>query len=269
MQSRGTDRLVCWDRGGAQKDRGCAHMCLYHPTEWVGVSWEVYLFICREFLRSCDLSQWYQTRSKQDGGCEEEARPDKSEWFKILFGNDEPLGKVYPTADWERQTPVWTPVKNCWMWGIEQAKAFQDLKDAQLSPSVLTMYDPNREGTVLADSSSFGLGEVLLQKWDKEWGHIVALSSTNWEDIQYRQVEKEALGLNWTCESFHNCLIGKHFQLETDHKPLSHESPGVLSTGCSTSSNQRQRRGNGEPTCEHCLSGGAEGPAADGQCAQT
>ncbi len=72
-----------------------------------------------------------------------------------------------------------------------------------------------------ADASSYGLGAVLMQRWQEGWKPTAYASrSLTQTEQRYAQVEKEALGLTWACERFRDFVIGKHFEMETDHKPL-------------------------------------------------
>lgn len=66
--------------------------------------------------------------------------------------------------------------RNCWLWGADQEEAFKVLKDALSSPPVLAMYDPSRDTKVSADASLYGLGGVLLQRWESEWRPVAYTS---------------------------------------------------------------------------------------------
>ena len=59
---------------------------------------------------------------------------------RSFLGMVNQLGKFIPQLA-ERDKPLRDLLskKNCWMWDIEQAKAFQDLKNALTSPPVLAM----------------------------------------------------------------------------------------------------------------------------------
>lgn len=132
------------------------------------------------------------------------------------------LGKFVPNlAEKDKALRDLLSKKNQWFWGPDQRKAFASLKQELSSTPVLQLYDPNKNLKISADASSYGLGGVLLQEHQGIWAPVAyasrALTST---EQRYAQVEKEALALTWACERFSDFIIGLHFELETDHKPL-------------------------------------------------
>lgn len=88
----------------------------------------------------------------------------------------------------------------------------------------LRFFDNTLRTRVIADASPVALGAVIIQfdgPTDDEPRPIAyASKSLTSTEKRYCQTEKEALALVWAVERFSIYLLGRRFELETDHKPL-------------------------------------------------
>ena len=111
--------------------------------------------------------------------------------------------------------------KNVWAWGPSQEEAFNTLRDKLSMLTTLSLYNPAAKIKLSADASSYGLGAVLLQETCNKWQPVAYASCTMSDsERRYAQIEKEAVALTWAAEKFSMYLLGRPFQMETDHKPL-------------------------------------------------
>lgn len=83
-------------------------------------------------------------------------------------------------------------------------------------------YNPKCLTILSADSSSFGLGAVLLQVQPNGSLRPVSFASRSLTptETRYAQVEKDALALTWAAERFQDYLRGIKATFQADHKPL-------------------------------------------------
>jgi len=104
-----------------------------------------------------------------------------------------------------------------WVWGSEQARAFEKLKELITNAPVLAYFDPKIPLIIQCDSSQSGLGAVLLQDGKPLDYRSRTLTDT---EQRYAQIEKEMLAIVFALEKFNDYTFGAHTTVHTDHKPL-------------------------------------------------
>lgn len=106
-------------------------------------------------------------------------------------------------------------------WTDECQAAFDCLKHRLCSSPVLKSPGVNQKFLVQVDASAVGLGAVLAQGDAGEERPILYLSrKLQPRETRYSAVEKEGLAIKWALESLRYYLLGKEFDLETDHRAL-------------------------------------------------
>ena len=111
-----------------------------------------------------------------------------------------------------------------WSWGAKQQKAFKEAKNALTSAEVLVHYDPTKQLRLSCDASPYGVGAVLSHKLDDGTEHPIAFASRSLSPAErkYAQLDKEGLAIIFGVKHFRQYLLGRHFTIYSDHKPLQH-----------------------------------------------
>ena len=140
-----------------------------------------------------------------------------------LMGMVNQLGKFIPhLADVTEPMRQLLRKDTQWFWDTSQQIYFQDVKDLLVSMQILAHYNPKLPTVIAADASAYGIGAVLIQVQNDGKRRPVSYASRSLTDAEtwYAVIEKEALAATWACEKFAEYVVGLHFTLETDHKPL-------------------------------------------------
>ncbi|XP_032689765.1 uncharacterized protein LOC116853019 [Odontomachus brunneus] len=108
-----------------------------------------------------------------------------------------------------------------WKWGIEQEKAFRELKTKLTTTPVLACPDFTKKFVIQTDASTEGLGAVLTQRLDNE-ERVIAYASRTLDRAErnYSATELECLAVVWGIRRLRDYLEGYRFTVITDHQSL-------------------------------------------------
>ncbi|XP_052888524.1 uncharacterized protein K02A2.6-like [Anopheles moucheti] len=107
-------------------------------------------------------------------------------------------------------------------WNQQCENVFRKFKQVLSSNLLLTHYDPAADIIVAADASSVGLGATISHKFPDGSVKVVqhASRALSKAEQNYSQIDREGLAIVFAVTKFHKMLYGRHFNLQTDHRPL-------------------------------------------------
>lgn len=105
-----------------------------------------------------------------------------------------------------------------WMWGSEQVKSFDELKQCLCTKPVLALYDPALPTEIHTDACKSGIAGMLMQKQSENTLRPVMYFSrvTSEEESMYHSYELETLAVVESLRRFRVYVVGKHVKVVTD-----------------------------------------------------
>lgn len=121
-------------------------------------------------------------------------------------------------------SPIYNLLKknNAFIWSNACEKSFNDIKEELISARNLVHYDPELPVKLCTDASNVGIGSVLMHIFPNGEEKPICFASRTLSKAEenYSVIHREALAIFWSVRKFYQYLIGRHFELHSDHKPL-------------------------------------------------
>lgn len=107
-------------------------------------------------------------------------------------------------------------------WNEDCDRAFQTIKKTITSDNILCHFDPDLPVVLTCDASNKGIGAILSHRFPNGDCKPMAFASRTYNKAEenYSTIHKEALAIVFGVQKHYQILIGRHFILQTDHKPL-------------------------------------------------
>ena len=103
------------------------------------------------------------------------------------------------------------------VWTEKHQASFDELLKQLSKPPILQSYDLSKPVVLTTDASEVAIAGILSQEGKPVMFVSRALSKA---EQRYSNIEREALAVVWSCMRLRQLLLGRHFTLESDHKPL-------------------------------------------------
>ena len=107
-------------------------------------------------------------------------------------------------------------------WTEQCTTAFTDIKTTLCTAPVLIRPDWKKPFKLYTDASSKGLGAILKQTDENGLEHVILYQSrtTTRTEKNYGSTKLECLAVVWAIKKLRYYLLGKHFEVITDHSAL-------------------------------------------------
>ena len=155
----------------------------------------------------------------------EASAPQNTSQLRAFLGLVNYYGKFLPQLS-STVVPLYRLLENQtkWSWDTAQEDAFRAAKQQLTSPCLLVHYDPDKELVLACDASPYGVGAVLSHKMPDGSEKPVAFASRSLSvaEKKYAQLDKKGLAIVFGVNKFHQFLLGRKFEIRSDHKPLQH-----------------------------------------------